>query len=1404
MTIPPFKSTVYPEFVADQVLTSDNLNNLFKYLDEQGRMTRTQLTGTGIACGFNIVTAADGTSIILTEGAGITSDGYLVVDKKRTYVKKSALPFNALQCEYYDKFVQTASNPYTQKIADLWELMEEDDQRNAEPLDATFLAGKIILLFVEKLEENNKNCDPNSCDEKGTKVTVAIKALVANSAQVDTYLAESKAIQRPLVLPEFKMPGYKTASPAIKTSAEILNRYRSILNRGFIDSVKTLLTDAHLKLRTVLQEDFDAEGVSGHEFDFMLDGIAAIMSGSTISQSRYMHVQYYYDFINDLLLAYDELRTKAFELVCNCVPDNELFPRHLLAGEAIGFNEITSLYRTRFISSGASCCCAEDVMEINFLYRRMVLMAQHVFIRGVGDGDFAVQPGRVSITPSSLGRSFLSERAIPYYYRPATGMKKLYEYWNFKKTMAKAAKKNLSYWAAEYNNVAPIDETVTSPLNYDIEPYNFFRIEAITGKNAASVSKEIKDAIRASGLPFKIVSLATGDPLEGYKNAECCSLADIELQYQVLRRKLLCCLRDNLKFWSSLEEKEDGKGDVVVFIPKDKLKNGNEFEFYFKDVSEAGVKIEIAAKAKEGAGTASKASSRKYQNLEVKYNKYQERIKIKMSGLPAPAVEAAPAENITYYALILIDELNELITLLSEEDIIKFKSVAFVDSVAGLDDAYTHMGPLVSSYNSRQYFIDKIKINTGERHAAEVDKIAAAMSIISESDAMNLITLIANSSPGGGPLEIDITSFIRDMEAARNNYSAQVTLISRYLESKRDALMLIQAEDIKEPEGDYTSNYNSLVDYLSTRKCSCDIAALKFLLQRYKEQQAKLTDMNNFSVYAQHHPGLQHKAGVTAGGTFVLVYKGANDNTAPGIDVNTVIADFYLPYTCCSDCTPLEITIQQPPPPVQQPPVAKPGDNISIQLPLNSVTLDGSTSSDPDGTIETYFWEKTEGADVTIDAANPTTIIASGLVAGVYKFKLTVTDNDGLSNSGMVTVTVIEPANIPPTAVATVDKTNVTLPDGTVTLNGGNSTDPDAGTVLSYVWSLDDGITGAVINAPNQVSTTVTFSQPGLYVFTLTVNDGKGGSDTDKVFVLANRPAPPTNIPPTAVINASQHMVTLNSNNSAGVTLNGAASSDPDDGIKTYKWSMQGGMTGALILSPDDKITDVKFTQAGTYLFTLTVTDYAGMPANTFALITVNQRNIEPAVSSCGELSVMRSDFVRIQENNSGPFIAFKEIYRSNGELKQFYDDASAPEIEAANETAQTDFFVLKKLHTRLVIWLTDLREPMSRFDVTIPMLTMLNIHAQLAFYAACIQAKDVNDSETRVPMRNSLEALISILNLLSQRVPDYAVDQRNVLEKLRSITIGAKDIALASDNNKPEYIIRLDKIIGQLTAMNL
>ena len=87
-------------------------------------------------------------------------------------------------------------------------------------------------------------------------------------------------------------------------------------------------------------------------------------------------------------------------------------------------------------------------------------------------------------------------------------------------------------------------------------------------------------------------------------------------------------------------------------------------------------------------------------------------------------------------------------------------------------------------------------------------------------------------------------------------------------------------------------------------------------------------------------------------------------------------------------------------------PTANAGADKSLTLPTNSTTLSGS-GTDGDGTIAAYGWSQVSGPNTaTLTNAGTATATASGLVQGVYTFRLTVTDNKGATGVDNMTVTV--------------------------------------------------------------------------------------------------------------------------------------------------------------------------------------------------------------------------------------------------------------------------------------------------------------------------------------------------------------------------------------------------------------
>jgi hypothetical protein len=189
--------------------------------------------------------------------------------------------------------------------------------------------------------------------------------------------------------------------------------------------------------------------------------------------------------------------------------------------------------------------------------------------------------------------------------------------------------------------------------------------------------------------------------------------------------------------------------------------------------------------------------------------------------------------------------------------------------------------------------------------------------------------------------------------------------------------------------------------------------------------------------------------------------------------------------------------------PVNNPPVANAGSDVTITLPTSSAVLNGS-GTDIDGSVSSYKWSYVSGpASYTLGTPNASTTIISSLIEGSYKFKLTVTDNSGATASDDVAVIVNPAPNQPPVVDAGTDQTTI-LPADSVILSGSGS-DPD-GTISSIQWSKVSG-TGGTIVSPSAGVTKVIGLTEGTYIFRLTVKDNSGVSVSDNVTVNVN-PAP--------------------------------------------------------------------------------------------------------------------------------------------------------------------------------------------------------------------------------------------------------------------------------------------------------
>lgn len=349
--------------------------------------------------------------------------------------------------------------------------------------------------------------------------------------------------------------------------------------------------------------------------------------------------------------------------------------------------------------------------------------------------------------------------------------------------------------------------------------------------------------------------------------------------------------------------------------------------------------------------------------------------------------------------------------------------------------------------------------------------------------------------------------------------------------------------------------------------------------------------------------------GMTVAGTYQIELKAVDDRCDWATDMMTI--------TVTSGGT-AQPQPQPQPPVTNKPAIARAGADITITLPVNMVSLDGSASSDPDGEVKAYEWSKLSGPAATITSSKTAKTTVTGLVEGVYKFRLSVWGDNWQAVNDTVMVTVIAAPvvivpNKAPVAIAGDDVIN-TLPADGATLNGAASYDTD-GNISTYLWTKVSGPAQGTLANANTATATVSKLGTGTYCYRLQVTDNKGATCADSVYVTV-KSAPVTGNSPVKVIAGDDQTIILPVNKAI---LDGSASYDVDGAVKAYEWTKISGPACTFV---DQKSALALATNlvAGTYKFKLMVWGDNWSPKSDTMIVTVQAPatpgNIAPVVNA--------------------------------------------------------------------------------------------------------------------------------------------------------------------------------------------
>ncbi|MFK7913039.1 MAG: PKD domain-containing protein [Pseudomonadales bacterium] len=302
--------------------------------------------------------------------------------------------------------------------------------------------------------------------------------------------------------------------------------------------------------------------------------------------------------------------------------------------------------------------------------------------------------------------------------------------------------------------------------------------------------------------------------------------------------------------------------------------------------------------------------------------------------------------------------------------------------------------------------------------------------------------------------------------------------------------------------------------------------------------------------------------------------------------------------------------------PDNQNPIADAGANLTGSV-GRLLVLDGSASSDPDGDILLMQWlieSSPTGSRAEILNANDTVASLTPDVAGTYVVSLGVTDG-GLTAQDSLTIEVAAAgaavANAGPDQAVTVS-TLVRL-DASGSSAGDNSQ-------LSYRWEIRQRPQGSntELSTENAVNPTFTPDVAGSYVIDLLVTDANGSSASDEVVVQVGT----GNQSPIANAGADQAVAA-----GSVVTLNGAASNDPNGDLLSFQWTLTTVPSGSSATFANAASAMPTFTAdvVGTYTATLTVSDAQSTSSAdqvTVIASVTQQPNVAPAADAGEDQSV--------------------------------------------------------------------------------------------------------------------------------------------------------------------------------------
>jgi len=500
--------TGHTVFEENQVLTSEQLNEVVGYLDRQQRLTRARLHGVGIVCGLQLEMIA--AEVSLSPGTALTSDGDLLNVEE-------TLRFGQFK-EYSDRDAQYPHFMVEEITMPLYELVEKGGTPLTSFTAATErqLANMVAVLYLESYFYDPDLCTGSGCDNKGKQARNNLKVLLVDVENAQLLLGDDLFLGRRYpFLESYKVPRVILDPDDISDYTDLGTQYRNVILQAIPDLQERLQKTWQPLIRPLLRDLYG-------KIDPTLKWVEILDGWRGKVQNSLFAVQYLYGFLHELAQAYDEFKEALFADNFICVPPVELFPKHVL----LGGNGDLSAVRHGFYESPQLNRKDQVLARIRFLHYRLDRMLR-LF-------DVPKVTSTIRITPSRSKCVDLGGRAIPYYYQPDK-LQPLTGSWNYDLNQRGQQSGIYNYHAEELGGTTEAKE----PLNYDLYPYDFFRIEGHLGADVEKVASDLEAEVENYNLPINILTLQIETAFRPWRIRPLAPMRDLKALHRFHRMDLL-------------------------------------------------------------------------------------------------------------------------------------------------------------------------------------------------------------------------------------------------------------------------------------------------------------------------------------------------------------------------------------------------------------------------------------------------------------------------------------------------------------------------------------------------------------------------------------------------------------------------------------------------------------------------------------------------------------------------------------------------------------------------------------------------------------------------------------------------------------------------------------------------